>query len=180
MLTGDPAAATSLRTERDAELLNAYREAKVSPVQSTPGAPESGIARAYRFVDADVELAGIAEAVETAERKVWALLAEAGAAAEPTVTYARSFIPTDEAAELDKLLAVWGSNLPNSIKRNAIERYAEAIGLSEDDEAELEAELDAMFPPADAEPVTTPDPAPAIPDPAPAIPGATPDQAGGT
>lgn len=155
MLGSDPAQAVSISTERDKEMINAYREAKVSPVQATPGAPESGVARAYRFVDADVELAGIAESIETAERALWQRLAAAGACVEPTVTYPRSFIPVDDAGELNELLAVWSSNLPNTLRRAAVERYAEAVGLSDDDLEALQAELDGMFPPAEETAPTT-------------------------
>ncbi len=141
MLGSDPAQAASIAAERDKELENAYREAKVSPAVTAPGQPESGISRAYRFVDADVELAGIAEAIEKAERRIWLLLANAGTCALPTITYPISFIPTDDAQELNKVLAVSSSNLPNVIKAHFIRNYAQAEGLGDDELEQLETEI---------------------------------------
>lgn len=100
-----------------------YRVAKVQPVASGT-APESGIARAYRFVDADVELAAVASGCERVEQRAWDLIAAALNAEAPTVSYPTSFAPRDRGADLVSADAVNRSSLPTVIKQAVLNDLA--------------------------------------------------------
>ena len=100
-----------------------YRVAKVQPVASGT-APESGIARAYRFVDADVELSAVADGCRRMEQRAWDLIASALSADPPTATYPSSFAPRDRAADLLSADAVNRSSLPQVIKDAVIRDLA--------------------------------------------------------
>jgi hypothetical protein len=135
----DPAQAESLRKSiadtRDA----LYRSAKVQPVQAQ-GAPESGVAHAYRFVDADAELAALADALELARNRATAIWATAaGVSPPPVAQYPDSFAPVDDRAVLDRLLAVEGSSLPPAW-RSAERRRAAALLHPEDEDVAATAE----------------------------------------
>ena len=102
-----------------------YRVAKVQPMLSG-SAPESGIARAYRFVDADVELAAVASGCQKVEQRAWSLIAGALNAEPPTVSYPNSFAPRDRGADLVSADAVNRSSLPAVIKQAVLNDLAAA------------------------------------------------------
>jgi hypothetical protein len=144
----DVAVAESLRKTITDDEERLYRAAKVRPV-GAQGAPESGIAHAYRFVDADAELATLAGMIEGAERSLWARWCVGlGLAADLlTVTWPRTFVPVDRGAEIDHLMLVSASTLPEPIKQREYRRAA--VTLYPDDPA-LVDELQGISDPAQA------------------------------
>ena len=128
----DPNQAQSLRQSITDTRDGLYRSAKVQPVQAQ-GMPESGVARAYRFVDADAELAALAGSLETARNRAVGMWAKAsGVESPPVATYPDSFAPVDERGVIDRLLAVESSGLPDAWK--AAERRRAGTILYPDDE----------------------------------------------
>jgi hypothetical protein len=93
-----------------------YRVAKVQPIASG-SAPESGIARAYRFVDADVDLAAYAATCRRTEQRAWDLIAAALQAPAPTVSYGTSFVPRDLLTDLTNADTINRSSLPKAVKQ---------------------------------------------------------------
>lgn len=129
--------AKSIRESMTDDEERLYRAAKVRPVAAT-GAPESGVAQAYRFVDADVELATMARCLQHVEDELWRLAQPALGVDEPVVTYPISFVPIDRGAELDRLMLISASTLPEPIKRR---EYAKAAQTLYPGDTELAGEL---------------------------------------
>jgi hypothetical protein len=120
--------AKSLREAIDDDEERLYRVAKVRPVSAQSGNPESGVAHAYRFVDADVELATVASAMERAENRIASLWATATGLGTPVVaTYPRTFVPVDRQAELTSLQQTSASTLPEPIKAREYQRSAATL-----------------------------------------------------
>ena len=99
-----------------------YRVAKVQPVAS--GTAESGIARAYRFLDADAELAAVAEACRSTEQAAWDIVAATFGVRPPVVGYPTTFAPRDRASDTVAADAVIRSSLPQSIKQAVVNDLA--------------------------------------------------------
>lgn len=120
--------AASLRDSIQADEDRLYRVAKVRPVSAQTGSPESGVAQAFRFVDADVELASVAKAMERAENRLAALWCKANSmSAVPVAQWPRTFIPVDRNAEISGLSLVSSSTLPEPIKAREYQRAAAVL-----------------------------------------------------
>lgn len=133
ILGADIAVAESLRQTMRMDEEQLYEDAKVRPVAAT-GAPESGVAHAYRWVDADVELATASEVMERAEQHVAACVATQLAWEDiPKITRPRSFVPFDREAELTSLAGVSASTLPDAIKRREMQSAAAKLYPSDPD-----------------------------------------------
>jgi hypothetical protein len=120
--------ADSLRKDIIDDEERLYRTAKVRPVTAQSGNPESGVAHAFRFVDADVELATAATALERAENELAAIWAQANNLSDPPkAQYPRTFVPVDRVAELASVSQVSASTLPEPLKFREYQRAANVL-----------------------------------------------------
>lgn len=134
--------AKSLRESMEADEASLYQAAKVRPVTAQSGNPESGVSQAYRFVDADVELASVAKALERAENRLAKLWANAmGMSVAPVAQYPRTFVPINRTAEMNGLMLISSSTLPEPIKAR---EYKRAATILYPGDKELATELDTM------------------------------------
>jgi hypothetical protein len=140
----DPAQAKSIQDQIQDETANLFRVAGVN-FDAQAGAPESGIAKAFRFNDLAANLAALAGAVETAENRIFALLADAWSwPAVPSVKYADDFNLPDFAGELESLTAsLVATEIPATIRRKLVDRFAARnLTLTDEERAALDEEMD--------------------------------------
>jgi hypothetical protein len=127
-ISGDDTVSQRLSREREEARAELYQIAKVQPTSAEPGQAESGLARQYRFVDAEVELSALADAAEMAENACWRLIARAMAAREPvTADYPDDFAPTDIAGRIARADAVQRARLPDEIKAAEISELIDDV-----------------------------------------------------
>lgn len=146
ILGPDVNVAESLRKTIQQDEDQLYEDAKIRPV-AAQGAPESGVAQAYRFVDADVELAACAEQVERAEQHLAECVASQLAWGDaPTITRTRSFVPQDRDAILRRGILASASTLPPALVWRELRAVASALYPGDDSLAEdlRMAEADAL------------------------------------
>lgn len=150
----DVSVADSLRKTMAADEEQLFQAAKVKPSQAaTAQNPESGVAQAFRFVDADVELAEVALALEQAENEMWRVVAGAYGVEPPEATWPRTFVPLDRGEELNRLMLISASTLPPPIKER---EYQRAAALLYPGDTDLQTELEQL--PDQADPGNTPAP----------------------
>lgn len=155
-----------------------YRAANLDPPQADGTTPESGIARAYKFLPRRSVLVDVCEQLGTFERRAVDLLARwDGAApaawqAATTITYPSDFDVQDADGAIDRSSKVLGSQAAPITKRAARVQLGRAVAphASAADDAALQSEADAQYQRERAA-LVTPDPAaPGKTDPA--APGA--------
>jgi hypothetical protein len=144
-LGADPHQSQSLRAAYEKEVRELYRAAGLSPGNPTDvGTPESGIAKAFRIDEIDAILATISACGGEAENRVTNLLAHAKAFAYPgKPRWPETFDTPSLIQELEAVLRVWESNLPDTLRRDAARRYMAARRplLSPEETAKMEEEL---------------------------------------
>jgi hypothetical protein len=141
----DPAQAKSIQDQIQDETANLFRVAGVNFDAQAGGGAESGIAKAFKFNDLAANLAALAGAVETAENRVFALLADAWSwPAAPSAKYADDFNLPDFAGELESLTAsLVATEIPATIRRKLVDRFASRnLTLTDEERAALDAEMD--------------------------------------
>ncbi len=144
----DPAQANTLREVIADIVRELYRIAEISAGNPTEaGAPESGIAKAFKFNGLAANLSALADACEAAENGVMRRIFLALSLGEsPAVDYPGDFDSPDFAAELETVIRVTAaSTLPATIKRTVARRFADrCLSLDRDQAADFEAELEAI------------------------------------
>lgn len=147
-LGADPAQSASLRAAYDKEVKELYRAAGLSPGNPTDaGTPESGIAKAFRVDEVDAILATISSCGGDAENRATKLLANAKAFSFPgKARWPETFDSPSLIQELEAVLRVWESNLPDTLRRDAARRYMSARRplLSPEETAKMEKELQTV------------------------------------
>lgn len=152
----DPAQAESIAKRIDETQTELYRLAGVSTGDplAGPGAPESGVAKAFRFNDLAANLAALADACEEAENALMhRLFAAAGEEYPGDAKYPDDFDMPDLAAELEGVIrVVTAPALPQVIANKIVTRFADrCLSLDEDEEAELAQQM-KDGPPESADP----------------------------
>ena len=152
----DVAQADSLRKQLADEEANIYRMAGISAADPTQTqAPESGVARAFRFNDLAANLSALADAVEAVwNNAVWAQSQAWGLPYPGDVKMPDDFVPPDMGAEIIELVqAVSNRDLPPVLRQHMVRRFADRnLSLSEDEQIIL----DAQMPSVGVSPLTTP------------------------
>jgi hypothetical protein len=147
-LGADPAQSESLRKAYDKEVKELYRGAGLSPGNPTDSStPESGIAKSFRTDEVNAILSAISACGGEAENRATKLLAKAGAFAFPgKARWPEEFNTPSLIQELEAVLRVWESNLPDTLRRDAARRFMSARRplLSPEETAKLEEELEEV------------------------------------
>lgn len=150
-LGADPAQAKTIMSQILDETENLFRVAGVN-FDAQAGAPESGIAKAFRFNDLAANLAALADAVEAAENQTYRLLAGAWEWSEtPSAKYPDDFNMPDFAGELESLSkSLIATEIPAVIRRKLTERFtARNLPLAPEEIKELAAEMAGWSKPRD-------------------------------
>ena len=108
-------------------------------------APESGVAKAFRFNDLAANLSALADAVQDAHNAIMARICVGNGEAFPgKAAYPDDFEMPDYASEMTTLIqTVATSALPGVIRQVAVRQFASRnLSLSDEEQAELEAQLD--------------------------------------
>lgn len=147
-LGADPAQSASLRAAYEKEVKELYRGAGLSPGNPTDqGTPESGIAKSFRTDEVNAILSAISACGGLAENRATKLLANAEAFALPgKARWPEEFNTPSLIQELEAVLRVWESNLPDTLRRDAARRFMSARRplLSPEETAKLEKELEEV------------------------------------
>ena len=147
-LGADPAQAESLRKAYDKEVKELYRGAGLSPGNPTDSStPESGIAKSFRTDEVNAILSAISTCGGEAENRAAKLLANARAFSFPgKARWPEEFNTPSLIQELEAVLRVWESNLPDTLRRDAARRFMAARRplLSPEETAKLEKELESV------------------------------------
>ena len=144
-LGADPAQAKTIADRRADEVSNLYRLAGINFDAHGKGAPESGIAKAFKFNDLAANLAALADSTECAENQLWELLADGwGWKDAPQSKYADDFNLPDFSVELKDLAdSLVATEIPATIRRKLVERFTDRnLSLTSDEEDELESEME--------------------------------------
>lgn len=159
VLGADPAQADSIRTSIADEERELYRTAGVQTGDPTagPAAPESGVAKAFKFNDLAANLSALADACEDAENAAMDRIFAAQSRTKPgDAQYPQEFdlpVMADELTDVIRIVSV--QQIPDVLKTHMIRRFADrSLGLSEDEDVELQTALDSFV---------TPDPTAAFP-----------------
>lgn len=149
MIGADSAQAATISTRIEDDTRELYRIAGVDAGSSTDGAgaPESGLAKAFRHNDLAANLSALALACEEAENLAMArLFAGMGKPAPAPAEYPRDFDLPQLSDELNETIrAVTTMQLPMVLRRAHVQRYASRnFELSDEEKAELETELATM------------------------------------
>jgi hypothetical protein len=159
VLGADPDQATSIRTSIADEERELYRMAGIATgdPMASPGDAESGVAKAFRFNDLAANLSALADACQTAENALMDRIYSAQGKTKPgPAQYPQEFdlpVMADELSDIIRAISV--QQIPDVIKKHMVRRFADrSLGLSDDEDAELESELAAF---------KTPDPTSAFP-----------------
>jgi hypothetical protein len=128
--------AESLRRQIEQEMAELYRVAGVdggNPTQS--GAPESGVAKAFRFNDLSANLAAMADAVQRCWNTIMRrACGTVGETYPGDVKFPDDFAPPDYGQELVELINSMNSNLPPVIKRKTADRFVDRnLSLSDEE-----------------------------------------------
>jgi hypothetical protein len=148
----DPAQAQSIRdsiTEATASMLTVAGLSPGNPLQT--GAPESGVAKAYKFNEVEARLSALADAAEHAENLVRKrALAGVGAEDYGDCNWPDSFMSPDLTADLEYTIRLLTAPLPAVLKEQQTKLFAQgAFDLEEDEQRELNAQIEQAS--ADAE-----------------------------
>lgn len=144
----DVAQADSLRRSIDAEIDALYRTAGVdggSPTQA--GAPESGLAKAFKFNDLNANLAAMGDAVESAINQVFRIAHQATGQEYPgDIKFPDEHAPPDYGAELQELISALATNaIPPVIRRVVADRFIQRnLNLSNEDVESWEMEREQI------------------------------------
>lgn len=146
-LGADPAQATSIAARILETQTELYRLAGISTGDplAGPGAPESGVAKAFKFNDLAANLAALADACEDAENSVMQrIFAAAGEAYPGNAKYPDEFDIPDLKEELEGVIRVVSAPaLPQIIKDKIALRFATRnLALDDDEKAVLEQQLE--------------------------------------
>jgi len=143
-IAADTAQAQSLRDAVRDEIREVYRAAGLAAGNPEEvGAPESGVAKAFRFDEVAAKLKALADACEAAENGIVERLAKDGGWAYPgDANWPDEFDAPDLAAELDDVIRLESSHAPAVLVEQAWRDYAAlAFSLDAAQTARLEAEL---------------------------------------
>ncbi len=144
----DPAQSESLRKAYEKEVKELYRGAGLSPGNPTDsGTPESGIAKSFRMDEINAILAAISMCGGDAENRTVRLLSKAGAFKFPgKARWPEDFNTPSLIQELEAVLRVWESNLPDTLRRDAARRFMASRRplISPEETKKLEAELQSV------------------------------------
>lgn len=144
----DPAQANTLREVIGDTVRELYRIAEISAGNPTEAAaPESGIAKAFKFNGLAANLSALADACEAAENGTMRRIFLANNIGDaPVVDYPGDFDSPDFAAELETVIRVTAAGtLPATIKRHVSQRFADrCLSLDKDEVVAFEAELAAL------------------------------------
>ncbi len=148
MIGADPAQAQSLRDAIKDEERELYRVAGIQSDDPTKaGAPESGIAKAFKHNDLSANLSALAACVETAENSAMTLLFDSVGEPYPgDVKFPDDFDLPNIADDLSEVIsAVSIMALPNTIKTKITERFAQRhLSLDDAEQRQLEGEMSKM------------------------------------
>lgn len=150
-LGADPAQAQSLREATIGWVRELYRIAGLSPGNPTEtGAPESGVAKAFAFNEVETRLAALADAAEAAENLSMQRMAKSWGFAYQAADWPDSFDVQTLADELETVIRITTSQLPDVLKDNAVRSFADhQFKLSPDEKTQLDEQLvEPIEPPA--------------------------------
>ena len=156
VIGADPAQAESIRKAIEDEQRELYRIAGVQSGDPTasPAAPESGVAKAFKFNDLAANLASLAQAAEDAENRAVALALAPVTADAPVCEYPQEFDLPELTAELADVIKITAAlAVPTVVKRKVVERFvARNFKLTDEEQTELEGQLaDLEIDPASAD-----------------------------
>jgi len=149
-----PAELTAHFAARRAELRDeVYRAANIDPPQADNATPESGIARAYKFLPRRSVLVDVCEQLATFERSAVGLLARWDGAdpaawlASTSVTYPSDFDVQDSDGVIERSNTVLGSQAAPVTKRAARVQLGRAVAphATAAEDAALLSESDALY-----------------------------------
>lgn len=154
MLGADPAQAESIRKAIEDEQRELYRIAGVSTGDPTagPAAPESGIAKAFKFNDLAANLSALAKSAQDAENLALSrMFAAQGEPFPGPAEYPKTFDLPEMAVELTEVIkAITIAQLPGVLKRKMVQRFAQRnFKLDEAEQAELKQQAEALSEPVD-------------------------------
>jgi hypothetical protein len=145
-ISADTAQAASLREAIHTEVLEVYRAAGLAAGNPQEvGAPESGVAKAFRFDEVAAKLKALADACEQAENAVVMRLAKDNGWTYPgDSNWPDEFDTPDLAAELTDVIRLESSGAPAVLVEKAWRDYASlAFSLSPEETKRLDDELKA-------------------------------------
>ncbi len=157
MIGALPAQAATIETRITNDIRELYRIAGIDAGSSTDGAgaPESGLAKAFKHNDLAANLAALAMSGQEAENLVMRrLFAGEGKQAPAPVSWPHEFDLPSLADELNEAIrAAVTAQLPVVLRRKILLRFAQRnFELSTDEAAELTTELDQLAAPGDTDP----------------------------
>lgn len=158
-LGADPAQAESLRTTLSGEVTELYRAAGLESGSPTEvAAPESGVAKAFKFNEIEAKLSAIAQAAENAENLVVKRLSAGNGWTYPgDAKYPADFALPDLAEELDYVIRLTTAQLPQILKDKAVTEYAQvAFKLDDKEQKTLASQLEQMAEQAEIDRQTNP------------------------
>lgn len=149
VIGADPAQAATIETRITNDIRELYRIAGIDAGSSTDGAgaPESGLAKAFKHNDLAANLGALAQSAQTAENGVMQrLFTGAGKPPPPAVVYPSEFDLPSLSDELNEAIrAAVTVQLPVIIRQKVLTRFASRnLQLSTEESAELTTQLDAL------------------------------------